>query len=378
MYSIQRTESLLTKKPHLEHLYTLKKFPVFMGCVDSPRESDLRADMIWDICRNTGIIQLRELLPLETLYLEQHNDGVGATWQGLYKQFANFIEEESSGSHILEIGGANDAIASHYLNAHPNATWTIVEPHPDYVTNPRINIVQSWFDENFQFQSPVDTIVHSHVLEHTYDPRGFLSHIHRFLKPGGKHIFTFPNMLPMLENKFTNCLNFEHTAFLTEDIVDYLLRAQGFHIVSKKYYGNPHSILYSTIRVDLPSNQPDLPQHYTQYRKVFMDFIEYHRDIVDQLNDQILNTKLPIYLFGAHIFSQYLIEFGLNQERIVAILDNSAQKQGKRLYGTHLLVHSPRILAEQDQAIVILKAGIYNEEIKKDILGNINQRVIFW
>ena len=90
------------------------------------------------------------------------------------------------------------------------------------------------------------------------------------------------------------------------------------------------------------------------------------------------DMKEPIYLFGAHIFSEYLFAFGLKTEKIVSLIDNSPTKQGKRLYGSHLFVESPKILRDKGPVNIILKAGIYNEEIKKDILENINPEVVFW
>ncbi|EAJ1241509.1 SAM-dependent methyltransferase, partial [Campylobacter jejuni] len=50
-------------------------------------------------------------------------------------------------------------------------------------------------------------------------------------------------------------------------------------------------------------------------------------------------------------------------------------KQEKRLYGTKFTVKSPKILKDQDNSLVILNAGVYNDEIEKDILENINQKI---
>ena len=47
------------------------------------------------------------------------------------------------------------------------------------------------------------------------------------------------------------------------------------------------------------------------------------------------------------------------------------------LYGTNLKVNSPKILSDSLNPMVILKAGIYNDEIKKDILENINPNTTF-
>ncbi|EEU7171956.1 SAM-dependent methyltransferase, partial [Campylobacter jejuni] len=81
------------------------------------------------------------------------------------------------------------------------------------------------------------------------------------------------------------------------------------------------------------------------------------------------------YLFGAHLFGQYLIFQGLNTEKIINILDNNPSKQEKRLYGTKFIVKSPKILKDQDDSLVILNAGVYNDEIEKDILENINKNI---
>ena len=120
------------------------------------------------------------------------------------------------------------------------------------------------------------------------------------------------------------------------------------------------------------------PGKYSEYKEIFMDFVGYYTQTVEKLNEMIKSADSPVYLFGAHIFSQYLLCLGLNQTKIESILDNSKTKQGRRLYGTHFFVESPHILKGKDKPIVILKAGFFNEEIKKDIINNINPKVIFW
>jgi len=372
---IDRPKCLLTGKDNMEALYTIKDLPVFMGCVETPPEEDLCADEEWQICPETGLIQLGRLLPLDILYLNQHNDGIGKLWQDHYLAFAQFLAKFKP-KNILEIGAGNDAIAKYFLDKNPETTWTAVEPHPQFIADPRVKIVTAWFDDKFKLDTTVDTVVHSHVLEHTYDPFAFIEHISTFLKPGDRHIFTFPNLLAMIQNKYTNGLNFEHTVFLTEDITDYVLTRSGFKILEKQYFGDGHSIFYATEkRGEVPV--PPLPNKYAEYKRIFLDFIDYHRKIIDELNSRIESSAEPIYLFGAHIFSQFLLSFGLKSAKIMGILDNSLPKQGKRLYGTNFTVSSPEVLAGKGRINVILKAGSYNDEIKKQLL-TINPDITVW
>ena len=46
---------------------------------------------------------------------------------------------------------------------------------------------------------------------------------------------------------YTNQLNFEHTAFLTEEITDLMLKQVGFETIEKQYCG--HSIFYACKRL---------------------------------------------------------------------------------------------------------------------------------
>ena len=151
----------------------------------------------------------------------------------------------------------------------------------------------------------------------------------------------------------------------------------GFKLLAKEYFLEDHSIFYAVAR-DSSVTPIELPKYlYEENKKLYKDYVCYHKVLIEDLNDKIDSSNKPAYLFGAHVFAQYLIAFGLNTSRVISLLDNDPNKQGKRLYGTNLIVQSPRILKEIIYPIVILKAGVFNNEIKEDILKNINPDVEF-
>ena len=80
-----------------------------------------------------------------------------------------------------------------------------------------------------------------------------------------------------------------------------------------------------------------------------------------------LNNKEKIFIFGAHIFSQMMLFNGLNKKKIFGILDNDKKKINKYLYGTKFKIFSPNVLKQIINPCVILRAGSYNEEIKKQL-----------
>ena len=373
----QRKLSLISNLNNLEHLHTFKQVPISMGCTSEGQSKDILQDQIWDICKDTGIIQLRNPLPLKLVYAFPHNDGIGKVWEDHYQNFANFINKFNV-SKVLEIGGGAGRLGKVYLNKSSLYSWTMVEPNYSYQTidNPNFKHIMEWFDNDYKIDNEYDAVVHSHVFEHAYDPLSFLETIHNQIDDTKLHIFSFPNLHKFLKNRFTNALNFEHTAFLTEEITDILLKKVGFELIEKEYYGE-HSIFYACKKTK-PQNVEFKNSIYENNKSLFLDYVKYYQDEVKNLNNLIENYNGEIFLFGGHIFSQFLIFNGLNINKITSILDNSKMKQGNRLYGTSFIVESPNILNKYTKPSVILKTASYNEEIKKDIIDNINNKVIFF
>lgn len=376
MKSINRNHCVITGNEDLEHLHSFKNFPVFMGCSHQPYQRDLKADMSWWISRETGIIQLNPVLPLEVIYQDSHGAGaIGALWSKHHKDFAKFLNKISPTS-VMEIGGAHGILAKEYRQF-KSIPWTIVDPNPVPVENCDAQFIKGFFDEKFSYHEEFDAVVHSHVFEHIYEPDQFMSHLSKFMKSGKSLIFSLPNMQAMLERKYTNCLNFEHTVSLTEPYVEFLLAKHGFKLLAKEYFMDDHSIFYHAIR-DESVKVSDLEIGlYEKNKKTYLDYIRYHEELIRDLNQKISDVDGPIYLFGAHVFAQYLIAFGLDTARITSLLDNDAKKQGKRLYGTNLIVQSPAVLQKLDSPLIILRAGVYNQEIKRDIVENINPSATF-
>lgn len=369
----------------LEPLFTLPRFPVSMYCVDAPPEADVFADMEWSISRGSGCVQLANLAPLDVVYEHEHGSGaVGGTWQAHHAEFASFLHKHGV-TRALEIGAGHGHLAKQYLALHPASSWVVVEPNlPDW-THERATMVRGMFDADFKLPDgvpAVDAVVHSHTFEHMYEPRAFLESVNQFLPINGLHVFTLPRMRVWLQKHYSNTLNFEHTILLTETIIDELLRVTGFDLVDKAYFRDDHSVFYAARKVgspiaDGPARALKLDE-YAANKALFMDFVKVQQDAVARINAALAITPGTVYLFGAHIFSQLTIAFGLNMDRVAAVIDNDPAKHGKRLYGTRLLVHKPDVLRDVDNAVVVLRVGAYRDEIVKGIESMVgHQNTVF-
>ena len=189
-------------------------------------------------------------------------------------------------------------------------------------------------------------------------------------------IFSIPDLYKYLDNKYVNSINFEHTYFLTEKVADSLLGMLGYKVMKKKYFED-HSIFYYVQYIGKSHTFFNSIEFYQEYKKMYLDMIDFYRKEVVTLNEKMESFNGKVYLFGGHIFSQFLIYIGLREDKIEAIIDNSNEKNGKRLYGTGLYVFNPSIIEDESQVLVIVKAGRYSNEIEGQ-LRDINNNIVIY
>lgn len=376
-----RTNSILTSKNNLETLDIIKKFPVSMSTVPMEYDNFKYMDMIYTICKDTGIIQIKNYPTLEDMYPFQHNFSYGSLWENLFIKFTEIITSYLKDKHklkIIEIGGSECKLANKLLEKNKNIdSYNIFEKNCKRKNlNSKIKVIDEYFSKNSKILNKPDLIIHSHLLEHIWDPVEFIKTIKENLNNNSYHFFIVPNIMQLFSKKFTNSLNFEHNFFIIEDYVDIILNNNGFTILNKEYYLD-HSIMYFTILKNNNIIYKSFPNLYQQNKKLVIDFFDYHKKLVKDINSKTKNFEGEIYLFGAHIFSQYLICFGLDISKVKCILDNCDNKNKTRMYGTNFIVEFPSIISNKNNVGVILKVANYQETIKKQ-LKDINSKVIIF
>jgi hypothetical protein len=367
-------------KMKLQHLYTLEKFPVSMSCVPLNVSEYKYMDMIFEICTTTGFIQLKQVPCMDDIYITPHNTSYGGIWNGLFDNFVSFIYDsisDISNIQLLEIGGGSLKLASKLLQSNLDIKkYTVYEKNMScaHTIDERIILINEYFLKTTQINDPIDIFIHSHVLEHVWNPVEFIESISKQMKNNKYHCFIVPNLQETFNNKYTNALNFEHSFFITEPFIDTILHNNNFEIIKKNYYLD-HSILYMTKYIQKEIIYKPFPNMFDEYNNMAISFYDYHKELISTINDTTASFDGEIYLFGAHIFSQFLIAFGLDTMKIKGILDNSIEKNQKKLYGTDLCVYFPNIIEPMKNVCVILKVASYHSEIQEQLI-NINPNVI--
>lgn len=376
---IDRDECVISKKNDLEILHSLDNFPIFIGCTNKPASEDLFANMNFGISKSSGVIQLKNLLPLELVYQGYHSEAIGGIWSDHHNAFVDFLISNIKNGDIIEMGGSSGVMAEKALAINPNLSWTIVEPNlkPSYVpSTENIKLIDSLIENAVNDHHDFTNFIHSHVLEHLYNPLDLLKVVSQKQKDGDRSIFSIPDLYYYLDNNFVNTLNFEHTYFLTEEISDYLIQLHGYSLIKKIKFKN-HSIFYC-IEKNRKITKPKLSSSlYSQYKKMYLNMVDFYNSDLANIKNEIDQHEGEVYLFGAHVFSQYLLNIGLDELLISGILDNSKEKTGKRLYGSNLSVFHPSIIKGTDNYLIIVKAGAYQEEVELQLKSlNPNIKII--
>ena len=329
----------------MKTLYKFKKFPVSVCTQEGPlssKEELIPAEIVED---SAGLLTFLPYIEPKRIYLSQHNSSVGKTWQNHNDRFAQFVHRSEKES-IVDIGGGSGNIYKSYINYNKNIKWKIIDLNPTLEDKNVINIKGLYAPEYIQ---EGETVITSHFLEHLIDLKGFLESL-RERKPK-YHIFTLPNFKKYAEANYSATLMFEHPHYLTEQYLSYILSLTGWKIIEKEYY-NDHSIFFLTEPTD-----PIETQAILNDSQDILNFLKYMQKRVDSIK----HLK-DIYVFGAHFTYYYLINLGIDESQIAAVIDNDPKKQGRRMYGTNT-----KVIGGQDLPLgakVFVEMGPYNEEIK--------------
>jgi 2-polyprenyl-3-methyl-5-hydroxy-6-metoxy-1,4-benzoquinol methylase len=343
-----------------------------MGVTNSNVAGDQFFNQTWAECLDCGCIQLLNLLPPSLLYQSNHStEVVGQVWKDHHDAFSQFISQNTP-TRILEIGAAHGYLANELTKKLVTLEYTIVEPDSNLVS-PHIKVIKGYIEDHFSELKNKDCIIHSHVLEHVYRPVEFINQISNHISIGTEMYVSFPNMDGLIKSGGLNSLNFEHTYLLDPQQAEAIFENAGFSILERDTYLS-HSYFYRLKKkINASKDFAKVPNISSQSHK-FLEMVESLKDFVSTTNKFLESHTGPVYLFGAHIFSQSFISFGLSVEKISGILDNSKDKQNKRLYGTPFKVFDPSVISEGKDITVVLNASHYQSEIR-DQLISINKHV---
>ena len=362
----ERKQCVICESSQLIPLHTFKNFPMLMGI---SADNDKFYDQVWVICKNCGCIQLQYLIDLNELYSIPHNPAVGNMWKLHHEKFAKYVGTYANTS-ILEIGGGNFIIANLICENEPKIKeYLVYDMNVNYTENinKKIKIENKIFTENEKIEKDIDTIVISHTFEHFYDLYTYCNKFNNVLPIGGKLIISLPHIKNWLIDNFTSALQFEHTYLIDEKNIEYLLSKCGFKLIHIDWFSKYN--MFVTFEKQIDINSIKLINNYKENLKLYKKFLKFQTKNIENINKKLNKYKdYDHYIFSCHVFTQFMLHFGLNETTFKGILDNDINKQNHRLYGTNLMTFNPSIIKDINKPCVIVQAGVYTSEISEQLI----------
>ena len=338
-------------------------FPIYMGATN--KNEFLFKDLIYGKCQNCKGVQLLDLVELSDLYEDNHNiSTVGDLWKQHFLEFGKFVLSTGKPKDVLEIGDPSFKLKKVLLESD---NWVLAQPNidPSLTLPKKVTYINSFVGEGFSkhFKTKkVDTIIMSHVFEHLYEPVGILKELKKCLNDDGAIFVSIPNFSHISQNDLMPPLglHFEHTFFCDKDKAMLIFNKSGFQVEQILNFKS-HSVFFQIKK-----------KKTNDHQKRLNNLLDHYRKLVEKWND----SPDRFYLYGAHFPAQLLLSAGLNQDKIISILDNAEDKHGKKLYGTDLKVEPLSAIKRAEKPLVLCEMGLYTDEIKEQ-LKECNENVSF-
>lgn len=343
-----------------------------MGVSTKNSKSDIYLDQKWALCQSCNSVQLTDLVDQSILYNENHCLPVGNTWESHHKEFAKFVIDNISNKKIIEIGAGSGRLSEIILDSSSPVEYVAIEPSGSFL-NKKATLVEDFVENCMDIFYGKVSVVHSHVIEHLYNPQEIIRSISKNIEHGSKMIFSFPNLKKALESAGANGLNFEHTFFIDEESARFILAKSGFKVLNVKYFKN-HSIFICAEKVET-SYEPEAARFDDQTKQLLSSW-KNMSDMANRFYEKSKEANSKCYIFGAHVFGQSIHYLMRDSSGVFGVLDESEDKIGKRLYGTELTVYGLSEIVNQESPVIALAASYYQKEIKEKILFANKQAII--
>jgi 2-polyprenyl-3-methyl-5-hydroxy-6-metoxy-1,4-benzoquinol methylase len=164
----------------------------------------------------------------------------------LYPSVSRFLKNVPPGSIVMDAGCGNGTFIALFQDRNWQLHGSDLSPTGIEVarkTFPKINFfladAQTLYQDFLKTTGQVDVVISTEVIEHVYDPRGFLRNCFGLLKPGGTLILSTPyhgylkNLMlaasGKLDQHFTALWDHGHIKFWSRKTIEQVLAEVGFN-----------------------------------------------------------------------------------------------------------------------------------------------------
>ncbi len=354
--------------------------PVFLGCSTKKRDEDIFVSYKALQCIRCGLITTDANLD-ELSYAELHSEAIGGIWLRHHDTFAAFCMRKMAyllkQPSVLEIGPSSNPIVRRIQCEFDSVCYCDMLTELPFALIHNEVYVQARFPEHMD-SNRFEIIIASHVFEHADNLNKFLKGALDRLEKNGSVLISIPNFQYWIENKYWNAITPEHNNYPMEEHLRYL--AQLCRVEIEIEYFENHSVFAHFKKTEW-TDRPFIIFNPSAAEKILLQWVESLQHSIELAENALISAAQKhhfdaVLLAGASHLSQYpiLMSHQITQ-RVTNVIDNSDYKNGKRLYGTKVIVKEFEIIADYIQPAVVIFASPYQNEMSKQVKA-LNPRAI--
>jgi len=331
--------------------------PLILGCTTQDPIEDGFISYSTFQCNSCGLVFTDAKLK-ELAYSSIHSEAIGGIWHEHHQQFGKFIKNSDvSLESVLEIGPSNNPILrsnTMYVDMFDEAPFELREN--EFYHKGR-------FPE-IEIEHKFDTIVASHVFEHSLEPDFFLKKCKELLNPKGSIFISIPDFLTWINNKYWNGITPEHQIYPTIYQIEQLCNNLGLDLSLQKFKG--HSMFFQ-IKINGKNEIRATNNSKVDVGSWFLSIKNSVKNLERKLTKY---DNKQVFIAGASHISQYPILMSQSiKDRINFVLDNSKSKHGKRLYGTQVYCKPFEFISKTENPLIAVFSSPYQKEMIKQIMS---------
>jgi hypothetical protein len=360
--------------PTVEQKLDIGRHPVSSFFLDSADAPERKLPLALGQCASCGTIQLMRPVPHDALvppYFIPANEPEGHL-DGVVEQIMA-LPGFSADSVVAGLTSKDDTTIERFARKGVRHTWRVKLDEDLGIANPAANIetVQRLTNPERMAaiaarRGPADVFIVRHILEHAEDLRAFVEGIAAAVKPGGVLMVEVPDCTTSLRLHDYCMIWEEHSLYLTRESFAPLMTMAGCEAIRTDLYPLPfENSLVQLARKTGAAGPVRVSAEARQQQDLFAGYAAAYGPVCDDLRARLERARAergPVALFGAGHLACAFVNFMGVADLIEFVADDTPQKQGKFLPGSHLPIVPSAMLVERRVGLCLLALSIGNED----------------